>query len=178
MTKDDFIILRNSITMMQLVNFYGFKVTRKGKNNFIRCPFHGGGSERTPSLIIYEGYRGFYCRGCCQGGDVTKFVEMYENLTQKEAALFLSERFNIPISESGEISLETRQKAIKARQEYEQQIAREEQSKAKLRQISTTMTAYRHIIDSTEPFSDLWCYCTNKLQYETYKQEIACEQLI
>lgn len=45
----------------------GREVDRDGK---IRCPFHGGGDERTPSLQVYPDGGGWFCFGCNAGGDV------------------------------------------------------------------------------------------------------------
>jgi DNA primase len=163
MTKEDFYILRNSITMRQVVNHYGFRITRKGKNNFIRCPLHASGAERTPSMIIYEGYRGFYCRGCGQGGDVTKFVELYEGVTQKDAALILSERFGVSISENEEVSEETRQKAHTAVKEAQRELIRQKEIRAELAKLGGQIRAYRLITLTAEPFSETWIYIQNKL---------------
>ena len=163
MTKEDFYILRNSITMHQVVDHYSFRITRKGKNNFIRCPLHAGGSERTPSMIIYEGFRGFYCRGCGQGGDVTKFVELYEGVTQKEAALILSQRFGVPISESEEVSEETRQKAYIAVKEAQRELIRQVEIRAKLAKLGSQIRAYQLVTLTAEPFSEIWMYVQNEL---------------
>jgi len=45
------------------------------------CPFHG---EKTPSFHVYD--KGFFkCYGCGVGGDVIKFVELYDKVTFPEA---------------------------------------------------------------------------------------------
>ncbi len=177
MTKEDFHILRNSITMIQLVNFYGMQIYKKGSVNFIRCPFHGGGSERTPSMIIYEGYRGFYCRGCGQGGDVTRFTELYENLTSKEAGILLAERFGIQISETGTVDEEVRRKAQKAEHDRQQQLLLSQQIKADLKRLGSYIYAYKSIIDREEPFSEMYCYCQNELPKVTWEWEEKFSQL-
>lgn len=163
MTKEDFYILRNSITMHQVANHYGFRIIRKGKSNFIRCPLHAGGSERTPSMIIYEGFRGFYCRGCGQGGDVTKFVELYEGVTQKEAALILSQRFGVPISENEEVPEETRQKAQIAVKETQRELIRQSEIRAELVKIGGQIRAYELVTLTAEPFGEVWMYVKNEL---------------
>jgi len=160
MTKEDFYIIRNSITMRQLAEWHGFQIDRRG---FIRCPFHKGGAERTPSLQIYDGYRGFFCRACGQGGDVIRFTELYEGLTPKEAVLVLSERFNIPVSENSEIPKEVIEKANRAVIEKQQTIRKHEEIKKKLSVIATYIHAFEKIIKESEPYSDIWCYCQNEL---------------
>ena len=43
------------------------------RNGFVRCPFHAGGNERTPSLYAYpEG--GWKCFGCGAGGRIYQFA--------------------------------------------------------------------------------------------------------
>jgi DNA primase len=46
------------------------------------CPFH---QEKTPSFNV-NGDKGFFkCFGCGAGGDVVKFVELYQKLSFPEA---------------------------------------------------------------------------------------------
>lgn len=44
--------------------------------NFImvRCPFHGGGAERTPSCSVSRVKPVFFCHGCVMGGPISKFL--------------------------------------------------------------------------------------------------------
>lgn len=160
MTKEDFQIIRNSIPMRRVAEFYGLKINHKG---FIKCPFHGSGAERTPSLQIYDGFRGFYCRGCGTGGDVTKFVELYEGVTQKDAALLLSERFNVPVSDNGEVPEEVYAKAMETVSKINSELIHQSQIRAELRQISTLMHGYRVLVDSMVPFSDEWCGAVDEI---------------
>lgn len=155
MTKEDFIILRNSITMHQVVEHYNFRITKRGGSNFILCPFH---PDKNASLQLYEGFRGFYCRGCGQGGDVTKFVELCEGVSQKEAALLLSRWFGVPISEDGEIPPESRQKAQKAISEKERELLHQEEIKVSLAELSDKIKAFEAIALTAEPFEGVWCY--------------------
>ena len=53
------------------------------------CPFHG---EKTPSFQV-NGDKGFFhCFGCGVGGDVIKFVELYDKVTFPEAVRQLAGR--------------------------------------------------------------------------------------
>lgn len=45
------------------------------ENNKALCPFH---EERTPSFSVNTKGQYFYCFGCGKGGDVFKFLELYE----------------------------------------------------------------------------------------------------
>jgi DNA primase len=60
------------------------------------CPFHG---EKTPSFQV-NGERGFfYCFGCGAGGDVIKFVELFDKVTFPEAVRQLATRVGLPVPE-------------------------------------------------------------------------------
>jgi DNA primase len=60
------------------------------------CPFHG---EKTPSFHV-NGERGvFYCFGCSAGGDVIKFVELFDKVTFPEAVRQLAGRFGLSVPE-------------------------------------------------------------------------------
>jgi DNA primase len=60
------------------------------------CPFHG---EKTPSFHV-NGERGvFYCFGCSAGGDVIKFVELFDKLTFPDAVRQLAGRFGLSVPE-------------------------------------------------------------------------------
>lgn len=64
--------IKGSLTMDEVARRYGFEPNRAG---FIRCPFH---RERTASLKIYPGGKGWHCFGCNRGGSVIDFVmELY-----------------------------------------------------------------------------------------------------
>jgi DNA primase len=60
------------------------------------CPFHG---EKTPSFNVNEERRTFKCFGCGAGGDVIKFVELYDKITFPEAVRQLAVRVGLPVPE-------------------------------------------------------------------------------
>jgi DNA primase len=60
------------------------------------CPFHG---EKTPSFHV-NGAKGFFhCFGCGVGGDVIKFVELFDKVTFPEAVRQLAVRAGLPVPE-------------------------------------------------------------------------------
>ena len=60
------------------------------------CPFHG---EKTPSFQV-NGDKGFFhCFGCGVGGDVIKFVELYDKVTFPEAVRQLAARVGLTVPE-------------------------------------------------------------------------------
>jgi DNA primase len=63
------------------------------------CPFHG---EKTPSFHVNPDRGFFHCFGCGVGGDVFKFVELYEKASFPEAVRSLAARFGVPVPEPEE----------------------------------------------------------------------------
>ena len=61
------------------------------------CPFHG---EKTPSFHVY-GDKGFFkCYGCGVGGDVIKFIELYDKVAFPEAVRQLAARAGLTVPEA------------------------------------------------------------------------------
>jgi DNA primase len=61
------------------------------------CPFHG---EKTPSFNVNSDKGLFKCFGCNVGGDVIKFVELYDKVGFQDAVRSLAVRAGIPIPEA------------------------------------------------------------------------------
>jgi DNA primase len=60
------------------------------------CPFHG---EKTPSFHVYD--KGFFkCYGCGVGGDVIKFIELYDKVAFPEAVRQLAARAGLQVPEA------------------------------------------------------------------------------
>jgi DNA primase len=62
---------------------------KRGRSWWIRCPFHKGGAERTPSLEILLPGKGWRCHACHAGGDAVTFVARLRGLGNAEALFFL-----------------------------------------------------------------------------------------
>src|SRR3989441_9872205 len=60
------------------------------------CPFH---AEKTPSFYVDADKQLFYCFGCGTGGDVFKFLMLYEKLEFPEALKSLAARYGVPMPE-------------------------------------------------------------------------------
>jgi DNA primase len=60
------------------------------------CPFHG---EKTPSFQVNGDKGVFHCFGCGVGGDVIKFIELYDKVTFPEAVRQLAGRIGMPVPE-------------------------------------------------------------------------------
>jgi DNA primase len=61
------------------------------------CPFHG---EKTPSFHVNDDKGFFHCFGCGVGGDVIKFVELFDKVSFPEAVRALAGRVGLPVPEA------------------------------------------------------------------------------
>ena len=76
------------------------------------CPFHG---EKTPSFHV-NGDKGFFhCFGCGVGGDVIKFVELYDKVSFPEAVRQLAGRAGIDRAGGGRLRSRTPSRRASAR---------------------------------------------------------------
>jgi len=63
------------------------------------CPFHG---EKTPSFHVHGDRQFFHCFGCGLGGDVFKFVELYDKVGFQDAVRQLAGRAGMTVPEGDE----------------------------------------------------------------------------
>ena len=76
-TTDDFVeTVRGASDIVRVVSDY---VPLKASGSRFKglCPFH---QEKTPSFSVDPGAQLFYCFGCQTGGDLFKFVMLYEKV--------------------------------------------------------------------------------------------------
>lgn len=108
--------IKSSLTAREVVELYGYQVNRAG---FAKCPFH---EDKTASMKVYDGQRGFHCFGCNTGGDVIDFVIKLFNLPFKDAITRISTDFGLHLTADtmtrAEIS-ERAKAAEKAKQDLE-----------------------------------------------------------
>lgn len=94
--SDKFAAARRLDLVEVLGTLGGQDPVRRGQSHWMRCPFHGGARERTPSLQIYPGDRGWFCHGCRLGGDAVTFVVELKGMSRVSALRFLEELFTFP----------------------------------------------------------------------------------
>lgn len=87
---DIFREVRERLDMDTVARHYGYQPNRAG---FIHCPFHPG--DRTASLKLYPGSRGWHCFGCNRGGSVIDFVALDLGLAPMDAVRRLNEDFSL-----------------------------------------------------------------------------------
>ena len=73
------------------------KLTRKGRNYTGLCPFH---ADHNPSLTVTPEKRLFKCWSCGAGGDVIKFVELFERVNFRQALEILAKRAGLEVHRS------------------------------------------------------------------------------
>ena len=89
--------VRARASIVEVVSDY-VTLKKAGRNHSGLCPFH---SEKTPSFTVNEEKGVFYCFGCQAGGDVFKFLMLYDGLTFPESIERLAERYGIRVEFSG-----------------------------------------------------------------------------
>ena len=92
---DDEVIeqVRSSVDIVDVVGEY-VQLTKRGRNYFGLCPFHG---EQTPSFSVAQEKQIFHCFGCGAGGNVITFLMDIEGLSFQQTINRLAERVGIDV---------------------------------------------------------------------------------
>ncbi|MFJ7933631.1 DNA primase [Sporosarcina sp. NPDC096371] len=85
--------VRSKTDIVDLIGEY-VQLTKRGKNWFGLCPFHG---ESTPSFSVSEDKQLFHCFGCGASGNAITFIMDIENSPFTEAVVKLAGRTGIEI---------------------------------------------------------------------------------
>ena len=85
--------IRSSTDIVDVVGEY-VQLTKRGRNWFGLCPFHG---ESTPSFSVTSDKQIFHCFGCGAGGNVITFLMDIENITFQDALARLGSRAGIEV---------------------------------------------------------------------------------
>ena len=92
-SKDVIDQIRNALDISDVIGSY-IQIKRAGHVAKALCPFH---KEKTPSFHINPARQAFHCFGCGAGGDVFKFVMLFENVDFPTALRLLASRAGIAI---------------------------------------------------------------------------------
>jgi len=95
--KDRIESIKNTVDLVALVNAKGITLKKNGKSYFGLCPFH---NDKNPSLSVNPSKNLWQCFGCGAGGDVIRFVELFDQVEFKEAVKRLSDTGLIPSQKS------------------------------------------------------------------------------
>lgn len=85
--------VRSKTDIVDLIGEY-VQLTKRGRNWFGLCPFHG---ESTPSFSVAEDKQLFHCFGCGASGNAITFVMDIENSPFTEAIAKLADRAGIEL---------------------------------------------------------------------------------
>ena len=83
--------IRSRLTISDVMQNYAF-VENRGGSKWVKCPFHGGGNERTASCKIDDSRGTFYCFGCHESGDIFSLVMKKEGLDFSGAVELLAKK--------------------------------------------------------------------------------------
>lgn len=90
-SKDVIDQIRGALDIADVIGSY-IQVKRAGSSAKALCPFH---KEKTPSFTINPARQAFHCFGCGVGGDVFKFVMLYENVDFPTALRLMASRAGV-----------------------------------------------------------------------------------
>lgn len=85
--------IRSSVDIVDVVSEY-VQLTKRGRNYFGLCPFHG---EQTPSFSVAQEKQIFHCFGCGAGGNVMTFLMDIEGLSFQQTVAKLAARAGIEV---------------------------------------------------------------------------------
>jgi len=85
--------VRSAADLFEVVSEY-VALKKSGARFRGLCPFH---QEKTPSFYVDPDKQLYYCFGCQSGGDVFKFLMLYEKLEFPEALRSLASRYNVTL---------------------------------------------------------------------------------
>jgi DNA primase len=158
-------IIKESLDTRAVVEYYGFRVNRKG---FIQCPFH---QEKTASLKIYKGNRGWNCYGCGLNGSIIDFVMKVFNLNLSGAISKLDYDFDLRLSSKRvsirELKEAQRQQAIR---EIKRKKDKEKKQKDDLKHREAYFEFHRLKPDTEDIDDDFWDALTklNRMEDEYF----------
>ena len=169
--------IKSRLTTKEVLLYYGFEPNRMGE---ICCPFH---SEKTPSLKIYDGDRGWTCFGCHKGGDAINFVREYFGLTFTDAISKINTDFSLglPIGQK----MDRRQQLEAERQAFirRREINAEKKKRQELDEAYQSALAEWIRLDNnrrkyatttpTEPLHDLFVEAVKNIDGAEYKLRCA-----
>ncbi len=80
--------IKTTVDIKALIESKGIRLKKNGKGYFGLCPFH---HDKNPSLSVTPSKNEWQCFGCGAGGDVIRFVELFDRVDFKEAVKRLSD---------------------------------------------------------------------------------------
>jgi len=108
--------IKAAVSAREVFEHYGFEINRAG---FCRSPF--AANDKTPSLKVYDGDRGWHDFSSGKGGDVISFVQEYFNLSFLDAVKKLNDDFRLGLPIGERLTPDKHREAERAAQERQRQ---------------------------------------------------------
>ena len=176
--------IKAAVSALDVCEKYGIEVNRAG---FARCPFHAGGNERTPSMRVWRGDRGYFCFSCHSSGDSIALVQGILGISFSEAVRRLDSDFNLGLNVGGRLS---RNEQIRANKElWERRKAKEKvenEHRALIDEFNQAVAQIRQMeeaIDTDAPpdrdaeWSESFCYALATQSFARQRADEALEAL-
>lgn len=128
--------IKAAVTAREVFEHYGFEINRAG---FCRSPF--AANDKTPSLKVYDGDRGWHDFSSGKGGDIIDFVREYFNLSFPDAQKKLNEDFRLGLPIGERLTPQKQREAERAARERQREVAERKQARERLQR------AYDHALD-------------------------------
>ena len=94
-------------------------IENRGNSKWVKCPFHGGGMERTASCKIDDERGTYYCFGCHESGDIFSLVMKKEGLDFSSAVEMLAKKAGVTLEEGSYSNQEGRRRYDEKESMYE-----------------------------------------------------------
>lgn len=92
--------IKNRISIRDVMSNYATIESRGGGQFWVKCPFHGGGNEKTASCKLNIERGTYYCFGCRETGDIFTLIEKKEGLDFSGAVEYLARKAGVELEES------------------------------------------------------------------------------
>lgn len=140
--------IKSRIEMTDVCQKYGIEINSSG---FARCPFH---NEKTASMKIYKGVKGWHCFGCGVGGDIFEFVSKLFNLSFKDTLTKINEDFCLGLPIGKPLTSEERNRINVERMEKEKKRKADEIMRDRIKTVLDALTnEYRRLFHNREKYS-------------------------
>jgi DNA primase catalytic core len=104
--------IKRDTDLVALIQSKGIELKKNGKSYHGLCPFHG---DKNPSFSITPSKNEWHCFGCGAGGDVIRFVELFDQVDFKEAVKRLSDNGFKTVKKSARKKPSKKQPGLSAR---------------------------------------------------------------
>lgn len=91
--------IKSRLSISDVMQNYAY-VENRGGSLWVKCPFHGGGTERTASCKLDNSKGNFYCFGCHESGDIFSLVQKKEGVDFTTSVEILAKRAGVELEEA------------------------------------------------------------------------------